>query len=105
MRPVDPEAPGDSKPRVEPERSQSFAIMDLADKLRPGLARMFEGTHGDNNEPLRPSSIRGIALRLAEGLLEQRRAEVAARSGTDVESSGSNGEDPVEKVAEEVPRT
>ena len=55
--------------RTEP-KSKGAMIMDLADRIRPGLMKMFEGVRGDDNMLLAPATIRGYALNVAQELLK-----------------------------------
>jgi hypothetical protein len=46
-------------------------IMEVAEKLRPYLAKMFEGIRDEEGLLLQPAHVRGIALNMAQELVKR----------------------------------
>lgn len=44
-------------------------IMEIAEKLRPWLSKMFEGVRDENEMLVQPSRVRGIALNVAQQIV------------------------------------
>lgn len=51
--------------------AQGITIVDLAEKIRPALLRMFTGVRDENGMLIQPARIRGISLNLAQRLLKE----------------------------------
>lgn len=60
--------------RVEPQ-SRGNMIMEIAEKIRPWLMKMFEGVRGEDGILLQPANIRGIALNVAQNILKEQEAK------------------------------
>lgn len=54
-------------------KSQGSSIIDIAEKLRPWLAKMFEGVRDENGMLVQPARIRGIALNLAHHIIKEQK--------------------------------
>ena len=52
-------------------QSHGNLIMEIAEKIRPVLAKMFEGAHDDEGMLLQPAHIRGFALNMAQNLIKK----------------------------------
>jgi hypothetical protein len=46
-------------------------IMDVAEKIRPFLLKMFEGVRDESGMLLQPAHIRGIALNMAQNIVKE----------------------------------
>lgn len=57
--------------RTADMRSNGGSIIDIAEKLRPWLAKMFEGVRDENGMLVQPARIRGIALNLAQYMVKE----------------------------------
>lgn len=55
--------------RREATVSKGQMIMDAADKILPGLQELLRGVRDNSGMLLQPAHIRGIALRMAQGLV------------------------------------
>ena len=61
--------------RVE---TRGSIIIDIADKIRPIIQKMFEGVRDDDGTPLQPAHIRGMALNVAQGIVEEQQKRKAS---------------------------
>ncbi|MEZ5690812.1 MAG: hypothetical protein R3D71_04010 [Rickettsiales bacterium] len=52
-------------------QSRGNIIMNVAEKIRPFLLKMFEGVRDENGILLQPAHIRGIALNMAQGIVKE----------------------------------
>lgn len=52
-------------------QTQGQKIMQIADILRPMIAKWLEGTHTRDGLPLQPATVRALALNTAQNLLKQ----------------------------------
>jgi hypothetical protein len=52
-------------------RSNGSFIMEIAEKIRPHLQRMFAGVRDENGMILQPAHIRGIALNVAQDIFKK----------------------------------
>jgi hypothetical protein len=71
---------GNRSPRVirNPKApSTGEKIMEIAEKLRPWLAQMFEGVRDDNGMLVQPARVRGIALNVAQRIVQDSQKEAA----------------------------
>ena len=68
-------ADGTAKPAgiqvVRRAETRGNVIMEIADKIRPYLAKMFEGVRDEEGMLLQPAHIRGIALNVAQGIVNK----------------------------------
>jgi len=55
--------------REEPFKGN--VILEIADKIRPWLAKMFEGVRDENNMLLQPARVHGIALNVAQSIVKE----------------------------------
>ncbi len=46
-------------------------IMEVAEKIRPALLKLFEGVHGKDGMLLQPAHIRGMALNMAQNIVKE----------------------------------
>ncbi len=46
-------------------------IMEIAEKLRPWLTKMFENVRDENGMIVQPARIRGIALNVAQDIINE----------------------------------
>lgn len=46
-------------------------IMQVADKIRPHLSSLFEGSHNSDGMLVQPAHIRGLALEVAEWMVKE----------------------------------
>jgi hypothetical protein len=56
--------------RAPPSKGQ--VIMDMAEKLMPGLTDLLKGVRDNTGMLLQPAHVRGIALNMAQGLIKYR---------------------------------
>ncbi len=52
-------------------------IMEIAEKLRPWIAKMFEGVRDENGMLVQPSRVRGIALNVAQKIVQDEEKRLA----------------------------
>ncbi len=52
-------------------QSRGNVIMEIAEKIRPFLQKMFEGVRDENGMLLQSAHIRGIALNMAQGIIKE----------------------------------
>lgn len=57
--------------RREPAMTKGQMIMDVADRLWPGLMDVFKGVRDHSGMLLQPAHVRGIALNAAQDLVEE----------------------------------
>lgn len=55
--------------RREEPRTKGAVILEMAEKIKPWLAKMFEGVRDENNMVLQPAHVSGIALNVAQGIV------------------------------------
>jgi hypothetical protein len=48
-------------------------IMEIAEKIRPFLLKMFTGVRDEEGMPLQPAHIRGIALNVAQSIIKEQK--------------------------------
>jgi hypothetical protein len=46
-------------------------IMEVADKIRPHLMKMFEGVRDENEMIVQPARVRAVALNLAQSIVKE----------------------------------
>jgi len=56
--------------RREEAKSKGNLIMEIAEKIRPYLMRMFKGVRDEEGQLYQPAHVRGIALNMAQDLLK-----------------------------------
>jgi hypothetical protein len=66
-----PEIRGVQVIRREEPRNNGMNIMDIAERIRPWLMKMFEGVRDENNMLVQPARVHGMALNLAQGLIKE----------------------------------
>jgi hypothetical protein len=101
MEPVELQQADGLNERDDPGRSPSSHAMEIADKIRPHLAKLFEGVNDENGRPMRPSTIRGIALRMGKDLYEKHLENEAAKARAD--HSGSDEDVPGDACEDQSP--
>ena len=60
-----------------PSQSRGNMIMEIAEKLRPWLTKMFEGVRDENGMLVQPARIRGIALNVAQDIVAEQNNKAA----------------------------
>ena len=53
------------------QQTKGNMIMDIAEKIRPWLSKMFEGVRDENGMVVQPARVRGIALNMAQHIVHQ----------------------------------
>ncbi len=51
-------------------------IMEIAEKIRPHLLKMFAGVRDENGMLLQPAHIRGIALNMAQNIAKEQEIKI-----------------------------
>jgi hypothetical protein len=51
--------------------NQGNVIIDLADKIRPILLKMFEGARDENEQLVQQAHVRGMSLNLAQHIVKK----------------------------------
>jgi hypothetical protein len=54
-------------------QSTGNIIMDIAEKIRPFLLKMFEGVRDDSGMLIQPAHVRGIALNMAQNIIKEQK--------------------------------
>lgn len=63
-----------AKPAINDEyKTRGGTIIEIAEKIRPWLAQMFEGVRDENGMLVQPARIRGIALNVAQSLTKDKK--------------------------------
>ena len=62
--------------RREP-KSKGEVIMDIADKIWPSLMKLFSGVRDENGMLMQPAHVRGIALNVAQDLVNNNEKKTA----------------------------
>ncbi|MCE2926447.1 MAG: hypothetical protein LW823_02205 [Rickettsiales bacterium] len=57
--------------------SRGAQIMEIAEKLRPWFAKMFEGVRDENGMLVQPARVRGIALNVAQRIVQEEERKLA----------------------------
>ena len=52
-------------------QSRGSVILEIAERLRPWLMKMFEGVRDPHGNIMQPAHIRGIALNLAQRIIKE----------------------------------
>jgi hypothetical protein len=60
-----------------PAKTRGNVIMDIAEKLRPILTKMFEGARDENGMLVQPARVRAIALNVAQDIIKEQEQKVA----------------------------
>ena len=55
--------------RREESKGKGAVILEVADKIRPWLSKMFEGVRDENYMLVQPSRVHGIALNVAKSIV------------------------------------
>lgn len=70
-----PAAPVVSKSAVKVIRrevqTRGNLIMEVAEKIRPALQKLFDGVRGGDGMLLQPAHIRGMALNMAQNIVKE----------------------------------
>ena len=65
-------------------RAQSEArgniIIDIAEKIRPFLLKMFEGVRDENGMLLQPAHVGGIALNMAQNIAKEQEIKIQIKN-------------------------
>jgi hypothetical protein len=80
MHAENPSSDDGMEPKVEPEKSDALHEMEIADRIRPHIAKLYESVKDANGLPYRPSLVRGIALRMAKDLYQDHLKNVDAET-------------------------
>ncbi|NBX04184.1 MAG: hypothetical protein EBR02_09055 [Alphaproteobacteria bacterium] len=54
-----------------PQQTKGNLIMQVAEAIRPHLMKMFEGVRDAEGFVMQPARVRGIALNVAQGIVNQ----------------------------------
>lgn len=54
-------------------QSTGNMIMEIAEKIRPFLLKMFEGVRDEEGMLLQPANVRGIALNMAQNIIKEQK--------------------------------
>lgn len=65
--------PGVQVIRRAPQNRGSL-IMEIAEKLRPWITKMFEGVRDENDMLVQPARVRGIAINMAQRIVNEQEA-------------------------------
>lgn len=57
--------------RASELHSRGNVIMDIAERIRPWLMKMFEGARDENGMLVQPARVRGIALNMAQNIVKE----------------------------------
>jgi len=57
--------------RGEEIRNNGTVIMEISDKIRPFLQKLFTGVRDENGMLLQPAHVRGIALNVAQCIVKK----------------------------------
>lgn len=57
--------------KTPPMPGNGRLIMEIAEKLRPWLTKMFENVRDENGMIVQPARIRGIALNVAQDIINE----------------------------------
>jgi hypothetical protein len=58
-------------------QSRGSAIMDIAEKIRPWLTKMFEGVRDEEGLLVQPAHVRGIALNVAQNIVKEQQKKAS----------------------------
>jgi hypothetical protein len=64
--------------RNKPKKTRGNLIMEIAELVRPHLAKMFEGVRDENGMLVQPSRVRGVALNLAQRIVKEHEQKASA---------------------------
>ncbi len=76
-RPVSDAPEGVQVIRREKTPPRGQIIMEMAEKLRPWIASMFENVRDDNGMLVQPARVRGIALNVAQRIVHEQELKAA----------------------------
>jgi hypothetical protein len=62
----------------KPKQSRGNLIMEIAELVRPHLAKMFEGVRDENGMLVQPARVRGVALNLAQRIVKENEQKASA---------------------------
>ncbi len=51
-------------------------IIDIAEKIRPFLLKMFDGVRDENGMLMQPAHVRGIALNMAQNIAKEQEIKI-----------------------------
>ena len=55
-------------------------IMEISEKIRPFLLKMFEGVRDESGMLLQPANIRGIALNMAQNIAKEQEIKIQIKN-------------------------
>lgn len=58
-------------------KTRGNLIVDIAEKIRPILARLFEGARDENGMLVQPARVRAIALNMAQDIIKEQEQKTA----------------------------
>ncbi len=59
-------------------QSRGAQIMEIAEKIRPWIAKIFEGVRDENGMLVQPARVRGISLNVAQSLVKEQESQASA---------------------------
>lgn len=74
------DAPGEEGVKVihrQHRKTRGNVIMDIAERIRPILAKLFEGARDENGMLVQPAHVRAIALNVAQDIIKEQEQKVA----------------------------
>ncbi len=63
--------------RAPAPQSRGNAIMEIAEKIRPWLLKMFDGIRDENEMLIQPARVRAIALNVAQSIVIEQEKKAA----------------------------
>lgn len=64
--------------RQQPMQTRGNLIMEIAEKIRPWLARMLGEVRDENGMLVQPARVRAIALNMAQSIVKEQEAQATA---------------------------
>ena len=62
------------------EQTRGNLIIDIAEKIRPYLMKMFEGVRDENGMLLQQANVRGIALNVAQSIAKEQEIKIKLKN-------------------------
>lgn len=62
---------------VRRKKTRGNVIIEIAEKIRPVLARLFEGARDENGMLVQPAHVRAIALNVAQDIIKEQEQKAA----------------------------
>ncbi len=62
------------------EQARGNLIIDIAEKIRPYLVKMFEGVRDENGLLMQQAHVRGIALNMAQNIAKEQEIKIQVKN-------------------------